>query len=184
MLRTHLLKRSSLSRELKAFLLDYPRKGWSENPNFEHFSEFWLQRHEMFRELSSHLISLSQSILNKQINEDEYQKRTLRCSSFMLQQLHLHHEMEDNYFFPGIAKYDKKLIAAIELLETDHTEISALFDAYDEILNRCITPRETLIFAGKLLECQSMLNKALKRHLEDEEDIIVPAALHYGYRRS
>ena len=51
-------------------------------------------------ELSAHLIFLSQSILNKEINEDEYQKQTLRYSSFMLQQLHLHHEMEDNYFFP------------------------------------------------------------------------------------
>ena len=183
MLRTHLLNRSSLPRELKAFLLDYPRKGWSENPNFQHFSEFWLQRHEMFRELSAHLIFLSQTILNKEINEDEYQKQTRRYSSFMLQQLHLHHEMEDNYFFPGIAKYDKKLIAAIELLETDHSEISALVDAYEKILKRCITPKETLIYAGNLLECQSRLNKALKRHLEDEEDIIVPAALHYGYRR-
>ena len=85
--------------------------------------------------------------------------------------------------FPGIAKYDKRLIAAIELLETNHSEISALVDAYEEILNRCITPQETLIYAGNLLECQSRFNKALKRHLEDEEDIIVPAALHYGYRR-
>ena len=183
MLRTHLLNRSSLPSELKVFLLDYPRKSWSENPNFQHFSEFWLQRHEMFRELSAHLIFLSQSILNKEINEDEYQKQTLRYSSFMLQQLHLHHEMEDNYFFPGIAKYDKKLIVAIELLETDHSEISALVDDYEEILNKCITPKETLTYAGNILECQNRFNKALTRHLEDEEDIIVPAALHYGYRR-
>ena len=183
MLRTHLLNRSSLPRELKAFLLDYPRKAWSENPNFQLFSEFWLQRHQMFRELSAHLVFLSQSILNKEINEDAYQKQTLRYSSFILQQLHLHHQMEDNYFFPGIAKYDKKLIAAIELLETDHSEISALVDAYGEILKNCITPKETLTFAGNLLECQIRFNKALKRHLEDEEDIIVPAALHYGYRQ-
>ena len=86
-------------------------------------------------------------------------------------------------FFPGIAKYDKKLIAAIELLETDHSEIRALVDAYGEILKNRITPKETLTYAGNLLECQSGFNKALKRHLEDEEDIIVPAALHYGYRR-
>ena len=57
-----------MPRELKAFLLDYPRKAWSENPNFTYFSEFWLQRHEMFRELSAHLVFLSQSILNKEIN--------------------------------------------------------------------------------------------------------------------
>ncbi len=183
MLKTHLLNRNSLPRELKAFLLDYPRKDWSENPNFEHFSEFWLQRHEMFRELSAHLILLSKSILNKKINELEYQKQTLRYSSFMLQQLHLHHTMEDNYFFPGIAKYNKKLNTAIELLETDHTEISALVYSYEKMLNKCVAPKETLSYAPDLLECQRRFNRALERHLEDEEDIIVPAALHYGYRR-
>ena len=183
MLKTDLLNRSSLPKELKAFLLDYPRKDWSENPNFELFSEFWLQRHEMFRELSAHLILLSRSILNNEINEEEYQKQTLAYSSFMLQQLHLHHTMEDNYFFPGIVKYNEKLNTAIELLETDHAEISALVYSYEKILSRCVSSKETLSCAGNLLEYQSRFNKALKRHLEDEEDIIVPAALHYGYRK-
>ena len=49
--------------------------------------------------------------------------------------------MEDNYF-PGILKYDKKLIAAIELLETDHSEISALVDAYEEILKNVLLQRK------------------------------------------
>ena len=178
-----LSKRNFLPREFKAFLADYPRKDWVNHSKFPDFAEFWLQRHEMFRELSAHLILLSKLTLNKEIDEDEYHKETRRYSSFILQQLHLHHKMEDNYFFPGIAKYNKKLNVAIELLETDHTKISALVNSYMNILNRCVTPKETLIYADNILECQRKFNKGLKRHLEDEEDIIVPAALHYGYRR-
>ena len=181
MIKIDLLNRSFLPTELKVFLLDYPRKDWNTHPNFPNFTQFWLQRHEMFRQLALHLIQLSQSILDNDIGEQEYQKQTLLISKFMFKELHSHHMMEDIYFFPGIVKYDGKLSRAIELLETDHREINIIINNYKGSLDRSSSPEEASNLASKLLESQSQFNKALKRHLEDEEDIIVPAALHYGF---
>ena len=183
MLEMRLLHRRSLPSELKTFLLKYPRPDWETHPNFNKFSEFWLRRHQMFRELGGHLISLSQSMLDRNIDEKEYQRQLFRFSEFTLQQLHIHHMMEDTYFFPEIGGQDTRVGKAIELLESDHVEISKLINRYSSILNSCLTPTETIAKADSLLNLQRDFNKALRRHLDDEEEIIVPAALHFGYIR-
>ena len=183
MLEMRLLHRSSLPSELKTFLLKYPRPDWDTHPSFNKFSEFWLQRHQMFRELGGHLIQLSQSMLDRNIDEKEYQRQLFRFSEFTLQQLHTHHMMEDTYFFPEIGSKDVRVGRAIELLETDHVEIEKLINHYTSILTDCLTPIETSARANSLLNLQREFNKALLRHLDDEEEIIVPAALHFGYIR-
>ena len=183
MTETRLLHRNSLPLKLKTLLLDYPRADWKEHPNFPDFSEFWLQRHAMFRELVKRLIHLSQSMLNKDIEVREYQRQLFGYSEFMLHQLHTHHMMEDTYFFPEIGKNDTKTQTAIELLESDHIEIGRLIHDYTASLQQCSTPTLTSTKADSLLSLQSVFNTALTQHLDDEEEIIVPAALHFGYIR-
>jgi hypothetical protein len=51
MTETLLLRRNTLPLDLKTLLLDYPRADWQGHPSFSDFSEFWLQRHTMFREI-------------------------------------------------------------------------------------------------------------------------------------
>jgi iron-sulfur cluster repair protein YtfE (RIC family) len=183
MTETRLLHRNTLPLELKTLLLDYPKSDWQGHPNFSDFSEFWLQRHTMFREIGMRLIHLSQSMLNKDIEAREYQRQLFRYSEFMLHQLHTHHMMEDTYFFPEIGKNDTKTQTAIELLESDHIEIGRLIHDYTASLQQCSTPTLTSTKADTLLSLQSVFNTALTQHLDDEEEIIVPAALHFGYIR-
>ena len=183
MSETHLLHRASLPSEMKHLLIDYPRTDWHAHSNFAHFAEFWLQRHQLFRELGSKLIALSQSLLDKKIDQSDYQSQLFRFSEFTLQQLHTHHMMEDNYFFPEISTYDPKISRAIDLLEQDHAEIYILINKYTGILHNNSTPHHIAMQAGRILDIQSEFNTALVRHLDDEEDIIVPAALHFGYIR-
>jgi len=183
MLEIRLLHRNSIPSELKTLLLDYPRADWERHPNFTDFSDFWLQRHAMFRELGMRLIHLSQLMLDKDIDEREYQQQLFRFSEFMLHQLHTHHIMEDTYFFPEIGRNDTKVQTAIELLESDHIEIGKLINDYIISLKLCSTPRETSAKADSLLSLQNAFNEALRQHLHDEEEIIVPAALHFGYIR-
>ena len=183
MTETRLLHRDSLPLELKTLLLDYPRPDWGGHPNFSDFSEFWLRRHSMFRELAKGLIHLSQSILNKEIDEREYQQKVVGYSEFLFDQLHTHHMMEDTYFFPEIGSNDNKIQIAIDLLESDHIEIGRLIHNYNVSLQQCSTPMETSRRADSLLSLQSFVYKALIQHLDDEEEIIVPAALHFGFIR-
>ena len=91
MLEMGLLHRNSMPSELKTLLLDYPRADWERHPNFTDFSDFWLQRHAMFRELGMRLIHLSRLMLDKDIDEREYQQQLFKFSEFMLHQLHTHH---------------------------------------------------------------------------------------------
>ena len=87
------------------------------------------------------------------------------------------------YFFPEIGRNDTKVQTAIELLESDHIEIGKLINDYIISLKLCSTPRETSAKADSLLILQNAFNEALRQHLHDEEEIIVPAALHFGYIR-
>ena len=86
-------------------------------------------------------------------------------------------------FFPEIGKNDTKTQTAIELLESDHVEIGRLINDYTASLQQCSTPTLTSTKADTLLSLQSVFNTALTQHLDDEEEIIVPAALHFGYIR-
>ena len=176
MLEMRLLHRKSIPLEQKTLLVDYPRADWEGHPNFTNFSDFWLQRHAMFRELGMRLIHLTQLMLDRDIDEREYQHQLFKFSEFLFRQLHTHHIMEDTHFFPEIGRNDTKVKIAIELLESDHIEITKLINNYTDSLKLCSTPRVTYSKADSLLSLQNMFNKALKQHMDDEEEINVGTA--------
>lgn len=138
---------------------------------------FWLDRHGMFRELRDKLIAQSQAEL--EAPNHRFLPEMSRCASFLLNQLHTHHTVEDHHYFPQLIKLDVRIERAFDLLEQDHHALDAQIKALADAANACINAEAGRDTVAGLLQVEEKLQGFLMRHLADEEDIVVPLNLEY-----
>ena len=108
---------------------------------------------------------------------------------FLLSQLGVHHQIEDHHYFPIFRAADARLARGFDVLEGDHHAIHADMAATAETANALLRAlqglgdgeAETLRRRGDDYAAASgALLKGLIRHLDDEEDLIVPLILERG----
>ena len=174
--------RDGLPEHLKVLAALYPRELWTGHKNFGGLTAFWLERHVMFRELIARLISGSQAHLDRP--DPRFADEMSRYTGFFLNQLHHHHQIEDDHYFPQFIPLDSRLEQGFEILDRDHHALDGYIHALAERSNAVLK----LIAAGEdekkaldmLGATQRDFSRFLLRHLEDEEEIIVPVILEYG----
>lgn len=156
---------------------EFPKTSWQSHPNFGQMVEFWLQRHAMFRQLLDVLETDVQAVMEKQIDPEGYARRLARFGGMLLSNLHEHHHIEDDHYFPKLVKLDPRLEQGFALLDADHHAMDGLLQDMANGANAVLQGGEQGVFAGQLDAFGRMLN----RHLIDEEEIIVPVILKTGF---
>ncbi len=96
--------------------------------------------------------------------------------------MHAHHQIEDFHYFPIFRKAEARLLAGFDVLEADHAtlhhDIESTVAAANGLLQSFSGDVGTLKRAADTYATASRtLFKGLKRHLDDEEDLIVPLIL-------
>lgn len=178
---SHLSKRDRLPDALRTLLDSYPRDDWRTHENFGSMVEFWLDRHNMFRGLAEVLRKDSEGWVDGTLDPQELAPRLARYGSLMVQQLHEHHQVEDIHYFPALKKLETSLNRGFEILDKDHHAIDDLLDRFTRSANALLQGKaEPGEFHDELTSFEAML----LRHLEDEEDLIVPVILKHGYNDS
>jgi hemerythrin-like domain-containing protein len=99
-----------------------------------------------------------------------------------LSHLNGHHQIEDFQFFPLFSAAEPRLVRGFEVLETDHEVIHAAMDRLVETANGFLqaptSDRDGMRYAGDAFaDSGDRLIRMLDRHLDDEEDLIVPLIL-------
>jgi hemerythrin-like domain-containing protein len=95
----------------------------------------------------------------------------------LVQNLHGHHQIEDLHYFPVLTRREPRLARGFEILDRDHHALDALLAGFAEDANAVLQGRlEPGAFRERLLGFEAVL----VRHLEDEEDLIVPVILKHG----
>ena len=169
--------RGGLPETLRVLLADYPREGWPSDPGFGGLVAFWLDRHLMFRNLTSGLQQAAESEMDGALARDALALRIGRLGSALVQGLHGHHQIEDQHYFPRLAVMDRRLLRGFEILDKDHHAMDGLLDRFARSANAVIRGEaETGTFREELLSFSAML----ERHLWDEEDLVVPVILRHG----
>jgi iron-sulfur cluster repair protein YtfE (RIC family) len=99
-------------------------------------------------------------------------------------QLHGHHQIEDQHYFPVLAKKDARVARGFDILDADHHALDDHLNRFVETANGVIQglhstpdPRD---LAGEFHTSLLGLGGLLGRHLEDEEDLVVPIILRHG----
>jgi hypothetical protein len=166
-----------------AFLLaDYPRAVWEGHPNNGQWCQFWLQRHQMFRDYSAALADACEQLADGKIEAPAFHEWFVPRVNFYLGEIDTHHKVEEYHYFPALAQADEKMGRGIELLEGDHKVVHDLLHAAHGTivaLDAAIreAPADVASAAPTARDGIAALGDGLARHLDDEEDIIVPLIL-------
>ena len=177
-----LARRSGWPDELRVLLARYPREQWDGHPNLGEMARFWLSRHAMFRELSAAIEDIAMQFQAGKLPPGEFARHFVPRLQFMLDQLNLHHQIEDLHYFPIFRSADERLARGFDVLEGDHHHIHADMARTAETANALL---QALQAGGDILrrcgddyaDASAVLLKGLTRHLDDEEDLIVPLIL-------
>lgn len=172
-----LAARAGLPDALRCLVQEIPREGWRAHPHFGGMVEFWLDRHLMFRRLLTALEADVQALDGGTLSFETYAPRLSRYGGMLLNELHGHHQIEDQHYFPHLARLDARVERGFDLLEADHQEMDALLHGMAGAANAVLQGGAPGVFADHLDGFGRMLN----RHLEDEEEIVVPVILKSGF---
>jgi len=168
--------REGLPDALRILLEEFPREGWEIHRNFHGLVTFWLDRHLMFRRLSVLMREDLEALLDRKMDFQTYAPRLTRLGNRLITDLHAHHHIEDIHFFPELSRLEPRLERGFDLLETDHRAIDPALSELAEVAQAVLHGGE----AGGLLARIAEIDRLLHRHLEDEEDLVVPVILKTG----
>lgn len=148
------------ARRLPAELLDllqrHPRAGWRDGAGLGELGRFWLERHRMFRALTAELSQGIQHLREARHAPADVAGWLGPRLRLYLGELDGHHRIEDAHYFPAFRAAEPRLVAGFELLERDHHALEAHRDAVVR------------------------LGRSLDRHLDDEEDLVMPLLMAHG----
>ena len=180
-----LARRSGWPDDLRVLLARFPREQWQGHANLGEMARFWLSRHAMFRELAGMISGIEAEFREGRLSAAEFPRQLVPRLQFLLSQLNVHHQIEDLHYFPIFRAADARLARGFDVLEGDHHAIHADMDRTVETTNALLqalsgNPDARTRCGEAYALASGALLKGLIRHLDDEEDLIVPLILDRG----
>ena len=173
--------RAGWPADLRLLIDRYPREVWSGHTNLGAMAQFWLQRHDMFREIAATLEQATAAFREGTASAQDLRAWFPSRLQFFLQQLNAHHQIEDLHYFPVFQAAEARLAHGFDVLETDHQVIHQQIDATVEAANlflRTAVNDDAMRGAGeRYAGANGALLRLLTQHLADEEDLIIPLIL-------
>jgi hemerythrin-like domain-containing protein len=168
--------------DLRLLIDRYPREVWQGHANLGAMAQFWLSRHDMFREIGTALDDAVTAFRNGSATAQDFRGWFPSRLQFFLQQLHSHHQVEDLHYFPVFQAAEARLAHGFDVLENDHEAIhhaiGMTVEAANAFLRTPVNLAEALRETGEAYATTSdALLRQLRRHLADEEDLVIPLIL-------
>ena len=179
--------REGLPDDLRFLADQYPRGEWQAHSNIHGMAGFWLQRHDMFREMGVLLTGGIADYREGRKDAREFAAFFAPRLNRFLGNLDGHHNVEDHHYFPVFAEAEPRLKRGFDILDGDHHLIHDALERNAETANaflRALQESEDRqrFAADAYADENSRLIAMLKRHLDDEEDLIIPLILDRGDR--
>lgn len=174
--------RPGLPDDYRLILRDLPREGWASHPGFNGLAAFWLDRHLGFRRVIGLLQTDAQALIDRRIAPEDHATRLVRLGSGLLNDLIGHHQIEDDAYFPELAALEPRIARGFQMLDHDHHALHDLIDRFaagaNEVLRRegDADRREAM---ARFLPELDRFGRLLGRHLDDEEDLVLPVVLKH-----
>lgn len=176
-----LFSRGPIGDDIAILRARYPREVWPTHANLGQTARFWLDRHGMFRELGGVLAEGAGAFREGDVEAGPFLHWLGPRLSMFLNQLHHHHHVEDAHYFPIFRAADARLARGFEILDADHHVLDATIAelaAAGNALGTAVQGGGDVPGASaRLAERLAHGTVGLMRHLDDEEDIVVPLIL-------
>ncbi|KQU69995.1 cation-binding protein [Aminobacter sp. DSM 101952] len=183
----HLESRAGLPEDLRWLVDKYPREDWFDHDNVHGMASMWLQRHDMFRELGAMLTTGIGDYREGRMDAQQFARWFAPRLNHFLGNLDGHHNVEDHHYFPVFANAETRLRPGFEILDADHHLIHEALERNAETASaflRALKESEDSqrFAADAYADENARLVAMLTRHLDDEEDLIIPLILDRGDR--
>jgi len=180
-----LARRSGWPEDLRVLIARFPREQWEGHANLGEMARFWLSRHAMFRELAATIAAIEARFRKGALPVAELPRHLVPRLQFLLSQLGVHHQIEDLHYFPIFRAAEARLARGFDVLEGDHHAIHAGMEQTAHTANALLRalagePQALQRCGDDYAAASGALLKGLIRHLDDEEDLIVPLILDRG----
>lgn len=175
-------QRGDLPHEFRLILGEHPRAGWPDHADFNGLAAFWRDRHLAFRRMLASLATDAGAMLERQIAPETYAARLSRLGSRLLGDLLGHHQVEDDVYFPELARLEPKIARGFDMLDADHHALHGLIDRFATGGNAVLTAKGDPArheAVRRFTVDLGAFDRLLTRHLADEEDLVVPVVLKH-----
>ena len=181
-------ERSGLPDSLAYLRGKYPSAGWRTHPNYGALADFWRRIHNGLRHEGAELQTLTRTFQEDGGTPEQFRRTFLPLLKNHLGHLDGHHQVEDQFYFPRFRVLDERMRAGFDLLERDHEAIHLLLQQSAEGASNLLASFQQdrdaqRAAADSYADRAQRLLALLDRHLDDEEDLVIPAMLEFGERR-
>ena len=178
-----LAARRGLPDEMLYLRQALPRERWDDG--LPGTAAFWLQMHEGFRAHQRAMAGAAARWRAGFLDPRGAHDALLPTLQAFLQHLDGHHRVETGHYFPVFRRLEPRIEAGLDLLDRDHDAIHAHLQALYEsglALNRAVAANapDAADLVHRLVEALDRAGPLLLRHLEDEEDIVIPLMVLRG----
>ena len=164
-------------------LAEYPRERWGSG--LPQTAAFWLQMHAGFRGAQARMAALVASWRAGETDVRGLHGRLIPELQGFLQHLDGHHRIESGHYFPQFRTLEPRIGEGLDLLDRDHDAIHAHLEALYRsglALHQAVTaggPAQADA-AARVAEALDRSAAPLTRHLDDEEDVVIPLMARAG----
>ena len=170
--------RQGLPDALRPWLAQWPRESWTR-PDLHPTAQFWLQMHDGFRTQQAEMRRLGEAGRVVGVDPLAVHPRLIGLLGGFLQHLDHHHRIESGHYFPQFRALAPGIEAGLALLDQDHDVVHARLEqlhaaglAFHQAAQaRAPAARDALLRLADELDRAAPL---LDRHLDDEEEIVIP----------
>ena len=179
----HVLSRQGLPEEVRNRLIVLPRDEWREHENYLISNARPLQRnHNSLKRQARHYHASLERLLNQRESagaDTDGMVEVEQLGKSLLRNLHSHHGYEDSSVFPVLCRDHPRLTAGFDLLEQDHGVLETSLEELDRNLRRFAEHNPATRVISEAHAQADKLIRLLHRHMDDEEEIIMPIYLLY-----
>lgn len=175
-------QRAGLPDELCVLLREHPRDSWREN--MTPLAQFWIDKHDDFRGLCSVLQGAAGEFREQAENPREFAAKVASRTRFLIAFLKGHHQIEDIHYFPVFRAAERRLDRGFDVLAKDHEILHAncvsaivALDLLCAVSGEQATADRIHRAAEGYADAIELLCRRIVRHLDDEEDLVIPLML-------
>jgi|SRR6478672_5381531 len=167
-------------RATLAALAEWPPQRWAEHPDYHGLASHWQDIHRaMVHNLGVVERSL-QTLAEDGLGDAERMRLAGQIGAAARQSvdhLHGHHRLEDQTMFPQLLRAAPSLARPLNLLEADHIVLNALLGPFEHALAHLPPADASAAAWDAVARAGERVARVARRHIEDEEEIVIPVVL-------
>lgn len=176
----NVMRRTQLDPDLRALLPSSSREEWAGHADYARGAKDLRAIHAAMLQNAASASQALTALSEGRVEQRQLATTAARAREIARQvvgQLHAHHHIEDERLFPQFARANPRIERAIALLEADHKVLNAAGSIVEQALRAFPGADARPSAYDRAAQAAAQLDRVMRRHIADEEDIVIPAYL-------